>query len=803
MRILGLLLGLLFVSHTAFALTPPRSGDVEALKKSGVWQERLDRAERLANHKVSAALMGRARQRLNELTGDVSASNIAAPPPAWQGLPTTGSPKMLAVLVDFPDYPHAVDQTVADVQLKMFGAGSAAPPFDSLRNFYQRSSNNLLTLQGNVLGWYRAAHNRSYYEALGDGAGQTALINEALGYYATQGHDFAQYDNDNDGTIDAFFIKWTGPDTGWNGFWWAYQTTYQGSATFGGKAPGPYVWSWYSGTGSTTYYPDTDIHETGHLLGVPDYYDYDDSVGPRGGVGGLDIMDAVWGDHNAFSKFMLGWLTPTIVASGSTVKALSPTGSTGSAVLMMPGATSGSLFSEYFIAQYRKRGVGNDPSNYPTDGLVIWHVDATLNGGATDFAYDNSYTGHKLLRLMEADGLEEIEQNSWVDAGDFYIAGATFGQGTWPNSERYSGVYTGVTVNGIGAAGATLSATFAVQSGAYSLLTVTKTGAGTVASQPAGIVCGADCLGSFPTGSSVTLTATPTADSSFLGWSGACSGMGNCVVTMSSAKSVTANFSPPDDGFPSVTSGLPPGWTQPGGSNAAWAATSGSAYVGSYSLKSGVITHSQKSIVVVSGTYIAGTISFARRVSSEAGYDKLNFYIDGVLQQSWSGEVAWGLVSYSVAAGSHEFRWEYAKDSSGSAGSDAAWIDRVALPLASTLQVTTASLKVKESAGQAVITVTRSGGTGNAVSVNYAAAAGTASPGADYAATSGTLTWATGESSAKTIIVPIIADATAEPTEWFNVTLSNPTGGAVLGASTTKVNILGASVAPIIMLLLD
>lgn len=74
---------------------------------------------------------------------------------------------------------------------------------------------------------------------------------------------------------------------------------------------------------------------------------------------------------------------------------------------------------------------------------------------------------------------------------------------------------------------------------------ITKTGAGsgTVTSSPAGINCGATCLYSFASGTVVTLTASPTAGSSFNGWSGeGCSGTGTCQVTMSAAKSVTADF---------------------------------------------------------------------------------------------------------------------------------------------------------------------------------------------------------------------------------------------------------------------
>jgi cysteine-rich repeat protein len=70
------------------------------------------------------------------------------------------------------------------------------------------------------------------------------------------------------------------------------------------------------------------------------------------------------------------------------------------------------------------------------------------------------------------------------------------------------------------------------------------TGAGSVASGPAGITCGADCTELFPTGTSVTLTATAGASSVFTGWSGAgCSGTGTCVVAMTAARNVVATFS--------------------------------------------------------------------------------------------------------------------------------------------------------------------------------------------------------------------------------------------------------------------
>lgn len=78
-------------------------------------------------------------------------------------------------------------------------------------------------------------------------------------------------------------------------------------------------------------------------------------------------------------------------------------------------------------------------------------------------------------------------------------------------------------------------------------LAVAKSGAGsgTVTSTPSGISCGSVCSADYEHGSSVTLTAVPTSGSLFSGWSGACSGTGSCVVTVDSAKSVTATFALP------------------------------------------------------------------------------------------------------------------------------------------------------------------------------------------------------------------------------------------------------------------
>jgi hypothetical protein len=76
-------------------------------------------------------------------------------------------------------------------------------------------------------------------------------------------------------------------------------------------------------------------------------------------------------------------------------------------------------------------------------------------------------------------------------------------------------------------------------------LTVEKSGSGsgTVASTPAGIACGNQCVAVFDDGDMVDLVATPAADSQFDRWkNGPCSGSAGCTVTMTKNRSVTAKF---------------------------------------------------------------------------------------------------------------------------------------------------------------------------------------------------------------------------------------------------------------------
>ena len=104
-----------------------------------------------------------------------------------------------------------------------------------------------------------------------------------------------------------------------------------------------------------------------------------------------------------------------------------------------------------------------------------------------------------------------------------------------------------------------------------------------------------------------------------------------------------------------------------------------------------------------------------------------------------------------------------------------------------TIQLTASAVSVNENAGTVTITVTRTGGSDGAVSATYNTVDGTAVAPGDYTTAAGTVNFADGDTAPKTFQVTIVNDTLDEPDETFNVILSAPTGGAVLGGITTEV----------------
>ncbi len=119
-------------------------------------------------------------------------------------------------------------------------------------------------------------------------------------------------------------------------------------------------------------------------------------------------------------------------------------------------------------------------------------------------------------------------------------------------------------------------------------------------------------------------------------------------------------------------------WTSEGA--AAWFVTTEAPAVGAYCSQSGNITNNEATEMILTLNIVDdGHLVFNRKVSSESGFDFLEFYIDNVLIEQWSGLLDWEVVSFPISAGQRTFKWVYVKDATQDFGEDAAWIDEVIL----------------------------------------------------------------------------------------------------------------------------
>jgi len=90
--------------------------------------------------------------------------------------------------------------------------------------------------------------------------------------------------------------------------------------------------------------------------------------------------------------------------------------------------------------------------------------------------------------------------------------------------------------------------------------------------------------------------------------------------------------------------------------------------------------------------------------------------------------------------------------------------------------------------GDVVITLHREGG-GGALSIPYTTADVTATAGVDYVGSTGTVEWAAGDFKDKSIVVSLMDDVIAEPSETLGITLGEPSNGSVVDRSDLTITI--------------
>lgn len=382
------------------------------------------------------------------------------------GLPSTGTYSCLVVPIQFKD----TKITSKDIERLNSAFNGNDTGWESVASYYRKSSYGKLNLSFDITDVYISSKNSSYYDryekVLEDSngdyyyqTGDEALMLEVMAYLEPR-MDLSKYDVNNDGTIDAVYLIYSA-DVEYNdeqSIYWAFVSYYLSTEEHNKKFDDLDVYyylfagldfmdedidTWFSTNPNFKTNASTYIHETGHLLGIDDYYDYYPDEGSDKTVGCADMMDYTVGDHNCYSKLMMGWVEPIVITKDQTISLKSFENSGEFIMLLLD--YNGTYFSEYLLIDfYTATGLNemhsklNDTYMYggAKYGVRIYHVDSNIDNPFSDdyqsiTTNNNSISKFPLLKLIEADGENNFD-STYGEAKE---------QDLWKSGTKFSDVY--------------------------------------------------------------------------------------------------------------------------------------------------------------------------------------------------------------------------------------------------------------------------------------------------------------------------------------------------------------------------
>jgi M6 family metalloprotease-like protein len=376
---------------------------------------------------------------------------------ALERAPLRGTVRVIVVLVDFSDKAMGAE-AVSRFEELFFSTG--ALQHGSVREYFHDVSGGLINIDGQVVGPFRMPQTVANYAGVDNGMqpafpNARTMANDAV--TAANPHvDFAPYDNDGNGYVDAFIVVHAGrgaEETGAAADIWSHKWVLPSERSVDGSKIFAYL----------TIPEDAKLgvcaHELGHLVfGWPDLYDTDNT---SEGIGNWCLMaSGSWGlsgdrptQPSAWCKTTQGWINVVTQTTNATVTIKDIKSSRTAYRLWKDGAGG----NEYFLVENRQQD-GYDAS-MPGEGLLIWHVDEAIAGNTNEVHYK--------VALMQADGSRHLENNAnRGDAGDSYpgsSGNSSFTDTSTPNSKSYAGSNTCVSVTSISPTGSTMTAHLGVR----------------------------------------------------------------------------------------------------------------------------------------------------------------------------------------------------------------------------------------------------------------------------------------------------------------------------------------------------
>ncbi len=341
-------------------------------------------------------------------------------------MPSTGEAKILVIPIQFSDY--SFPSGYGTMLENAFFGDEDDTSWQSVSSYYYESSNCKLTITGEISPVYSVGMSSAAAERQADSDGNTAvsdsILHSALKYLVDSDYDLTRFDGDGDGYIDAVWMVYSAPydtnsDLLWAYTYWDYEEGARVKTKYDGMYTSSYSWASYdfltryTSSLSSGYNADchTMIHETGHLLGLDDYYSYDS--GHDAPVGCLDMMDYNVGDHMEFSKYLMGWVAPVVLTEDYLTDhdytvTINSSDYASNTCYILPIQSEGededfnyTPYDEYLVIEYytpsgldyndAKTAYENRTRMYTESGVLVYHVNnriGKLNYSNGDWTWD-------------------------------------------------------------------------------------------------------------------------------------------------------------------------------------------------------------------------------------------------------------------------------------------------------------------------------------------------------------------------------------------------------------------------------
>ncbi|MGB5988684.1 MAG: M6 family metalloprotease domain-containing protein [Marinifilaceae bacterium] len=345
--------------------------------------------------------------------------------------PTIGKFKGLMILAEFPDKPHVISANKFHKimnEVKYNGTGSFRDYY--LENSYGKldvTTDIVTNLDGSECIWVKLPHNMEFYggnktsEGGSDKNPQQMIIDAVKA--ADKFVDFSKYDNDNDSFVDNIMVIHSGYGEEGGA---AKNTIWSHRYMLGSKAielDGVKISDYITFPELSDHKDEHStnigvlVHEFGHALGLPDYYDTDAEAGGKGlGLGDWDVMDhGSWNaqgvtpaHHNAYSKHMLGWLDLPILndetnpINGKVELVNQAEYNPNDKGKICAYVIKTTIPNDFYVLENRQQRLFDE--KLPSHGMIVYHVDRTNNFPWTHNSVNNNL-GHECMKLISARGV--------------------------------------------------------------------------------------------------------------------------------------------------------------------------------------------------------------------------------------------------------------------------------------------------------------------------------------------------------------------------------------------------------------